>query len=48
LLFDGSLQVDDTAENVFTQNNFYTTLVHRMLANHLPNVLTLKDLKEQL
>ncbi|MDR1820090.1 MAG: ATP-binding cassette domain-containing protein [Methanobrevibacter sp.] len=47
LLFDGSLQVDDTAENVFTQNNFYTTLVHRMLANHLPNVLTLKDLKEQ-
>ncbi|GAA5819606.1 MAG: putative ABC-type transporter with duplicated ATPase [Methanobrevibacter sp. CfCl-M3] len=48
LLFDGSLQVDDTAENVFIQNNFYTTLVHRMLATHLPNVLTLKDLKEQL
>ena len=47
LLFDGNIQVDDTPTKVFSQNNFYTTFVNRMVKDYLPNSLILNDVKEE-
>ncbi len=47
LLFDGGLQVDDTPKSVFSNNNFYTTFVNRMVKDYLPDCITLEDVKEQ-
>lgn len=47
LLFDGGIQVDDTPKSVFSNNNFYTTFINRMVKDYLPDCITLKDVQEQ-
>lgn len=46
LLFDGGIQVDDTPTSVFSNNNFYTTFVNRMVKEYQPYSITLRDVKE--
>ncbi|BDZ70908.1 ABC transporter ATP-binding protein [Methanobacterium petrolearium] len=47
LLFDGGIQVDDEPKPVFSNNNFYTTFVNRMVKDYLPNCVTLSDVKRE-
>jgi energy-coupling factor transport system ATP-binding protein len=47
LLFDGGIQVDDKPKPVFSNNNFYTTFVNRMVKDYLPDCVTLTDVKTQ-
>lgn len=44
-LFDGSIQIDSTPKELFSNNKFYTTFTNRMVKNYLPLCITLKDLK---
>lgn len=47
MVFDGSLQLDNTPNKIFSNNNFYTTFVNRMVKNYIPNAITLKDVEKQ-
>lgn len=47
LLFDGGIQVDNAPKPVFSNNNFYTTFVNRMVKDYLHDCITLEDVKEQ-
>lgn len=47
LLFDGEVQVDNTPKTVFSNNQFYTTFVNRMVKDYLPNCVTLDDVKSK-
>ena len=47
LIFDGGIQVDDTPRTVFSNNNFYTTFVNRMVKDYLPNSITLNDVRNK-
>jgi len=43
MLFDKNIQIDNHPKRIFSQNNFYTTFVNRMVKDYLPNAITLSD-----
>jgi len=47
LIFDGGIQIDDNPRAVFSNNNFYTTFVNRMVKDYLPDGVTLSDVKNE-
>ncbi len=47
MIFDGLLQLDTTPTQIFSNNNFYTTFVNRMVKHYLPKAISIKDVKEQ-
>lgn len=47
LLFDGGIQVDDYPRAIFSNNNFYTTFVNRMVKDYLPDGITMSDVKKE-
>ena len=47
ILFDGTIQVDNTPKAVFSNNNFYTTFVNRLVKDFLPDSITLEDVKSK-
>lgn len=44
LLFNGQILAPETPRNFFTQNYFYTTIMHRTLGDMMPQVIRLEDL----
>lgn len=47
MIFDGTFQLDTTPTQIFSNNNFYTTFVNRMVKQYLPKAISIKDVKEQ-
>lgn len=43
MLFDGSLQIDSTPKNIFSNNNFYTTFINRLVKDYIDDAVSLKD-----
>lgn len=47
MLFDKDIQIDDDPKIIFSENNFYTTFVNRMVKDYVPEIVTLDDLKNK-
>jgi len=47
ILFDGTIQVDASPRVVFSNNNFYTTFMNRLVKDYLPDCITLGDVKDK-
>ncbi|AXV36871.1 MAG: cobalt ABC transporter ATP-binding protein [Methanobacterium sp. BRmetb2] len=47
ILFDGTIQVDASPRAVFSNNNFYTTFMNRLVKDYLPDCITLGDVKDK-
>lgn len=43
MIFDSSLQLDNTPRNIFSNNNFYTTFINRLVKDYIYNGISLKD-----
>ena len=46
MIFDGSIQLDSTSRAIFSNNNFYTTNVNRIVKNQIKNGIILKDVEK--
>ncbi len=44
MLFDGAIQIDSSPRDVFSNNNFYTTFVNRIVKEHIPDGIVIRDL----
>ncbi|MDR2874003.1 MAG: ATP-binding cassette domain-containing protein [Methanobrevibacter sp.] len=47
MLFDGGIQVDNYPKEIFSENNFYTTFINRLVKDYIPDGIILKDIKEK-
>ncbi|MDO5850243.1 MAG: ATP-binding cassette domain-containing protein [Methanobacteriaceae archaeon] len=43
MIFDGSLQIDNAPKNIFSNNNFYTTFINRLVKDYIKEGVSLKD-----
>ncbi|MCQ2737266.1 MAG: ATP-binding cassette domain-containing protein [archaeon] len=47
MIFDGSLQIDNTPKNIFSNNNFYTTFINRLVKDYIDDGVSLKDVWDE-
>ncbi|MDR2830695.1 MAG: energy-coupling factor ABC transporter ATP-binding protein [Methanobrevibacter sp.] len=47
MLFDGGIQVDNNPKEIFSENNFYTTFVNRLVKDYIPDGIIIDDIKEK-
>lgn len=47
MIFDGSLQIDTTPKNIFSNNNFYTTFINRLVKNYIKEGVSIKDIWDE-
>lgn len=47
MIFDGSLQIDNTPKNIFSNNNFYTTFINRLVKDYIEEGVSLKDVWDE-
>jgi energy-coupling factor transport system ATP-binding protein len=47
MLFDGGIQVDNYPKEIFSENNFYTTFINRLVKDYIPDGIILDDIKEK-